>query len=132
MRTATALKNTAQFINIQGLHTGPQYAVNNPWRLDICAAIYINANNCISPAVFYTDEAASERLIRSSPLAMEAIRAISDALDTDVCETDGQPDYTEHVSAWAIDTAETTAAGISEVIGRLLRIADQLNAPTAA
>jgi hypothetical protein len=69
---------------------------------------------------------------------MAAIKAISDILDSAVCETptsDGTyvPDYIEHVSNWTCharhrrDQPPTT----SEVIGRILRAANHARSNAA-
>jgi len=128
----------AEFINIQGLHTGEQMAVDNPWKLDICAVAYILAEDCQTPAEFYTDESASIRIIECSAPAMQAIRAISAALDTEPCETEiapghAVPDYIEHVCNWAATppVLANRPPSVPEVIGRILCAADQIDADTA-
>jgi hypothetical protein len=132
--TATTLRQMADFINRVGIHTGPQFATKKPrWQLDICAVAFVMANNTVCPDVFYADEAVSERLIQRSALAMAAIKAISDALDSEVCTTDGEPDYIEHVCCWVANPAIgcSVPPSVSEVIGRILRAA-QHAASTAA
>ncbi|MFF8544761.1 hypothetical protein ACF060_31245 [Streptomyces werraensis] len=101
--TDLILREAARIIDFRGLHIGSQFATNTGRRssleapLDICAAVYAAVTGLV-PDVFFTDEVASVELIESSELAMAAIRAISGALDTEPCETNGVPDYIEHVS----------------------------------
>lgn len=131
--TAAILRRAARLITHEGLHTGNQFA-GTYTGLDICAAIYTAATDEL-PTEFYSDEATSLSTIEASADAMTAIRAVSDALDTQACETDGHPDYIEHVSNWAATPApfETAPPTANEVIGRLLRTADALTAtPNAA
>jgi hypothetical protein len=132
------LEKTATLINNRGLHTGPQFAAPGPLRprLDICAAIYVVSEGGPVPPEFYTDEAASLRLIACSADAMQAIRALSAALDSEPCTTEiapgvDVPDYIEHVSNWAATapTARTTPPSTSEVIGRILRAARACTTP---
>ena len=135
--TAADLREAARIIDFRGLHTGSQLAANSVRRssleapLDICAALYASATGLV-PAVFFTDECASLDLIEASDRAMDAIRAISAALDTEPCETNGRPDYIEHVSNWAATPpiGATEPPTTSEVIGRILRAADNLTAQT--
>jgi hypothetical protein len=108
-------------------------------RLDICAVAYIVAEGCQPPPEFFTNEVASLRLIECSSRAMAAIRAISDALDTDVCETEIEPgtrvpDYIEHVSNWAATASPVhpkRPPTVDEVIGRILRAAQAVDQRTA-
>lgn len=134
--TNAILHRAAKLIASEGLHTGNQFA-GTYTGLDICAAVYVSAESDF-PTEFFTDEVASIRLIESSAPAMAAIRAISDALDTDVCETEiapgvTVPDYIEHVSNWAATPPvfATRPPSTAEVIGRILRAAQQAT-PTAA
>ncbi|MCX4571573.1 hypothetical protein OOK48_35215 [Streptomyces viridodiastaticus] len=129
--TAYDLHVMAAYVNLHGLHTGNQFAAANN-RLDICAIAYVVAEDCTVPAEFYTDEVASLRLIECSAKAMAAIRAISDALDSEPCETEiapghSVPDYIEHVSNWAAVPGlfATAPPSTSEVIGRILRAAEK-------
>jgi hypothetical protein len=139
MNTARILKQAAYLIHLNGLHTGDQFAAPGPrGALDICAAVYIAAEKK-TPPEFFTDEAASLRLIESSAKAMAAIRAISDALDNEPCETEIEPgtrvpDYIEHVSNWAATRAPFAPAPptTSEVIGRILRAAQNLTTSQTA
>ncbi|MGP3737988.1 DUF6197 family protein (plasmid) [Streptomyces sp. GDS52] len=129
--TDLILRETARIIDFRGLHTGSQFATNTGRRssleapLDICAAVYAAATGQV-PDVFYTDEIASLTLIESSEPAMAAIRAISAALGSDVCETNGVPDYIEHVSNWTATRAPFDIAPptTGEVIDRIHRAAD--------
>ncbi|MFF6866717.1 hypothetical protein [Streptomyces ardesiacus] len=130
--TRRVLRRMATVINTQGLHRGEQFAVHGPTDdLDICAIAYIVAEDQPAPDVFFTDEVASIDLIEASEPAMAAIRAISAALDSEPCETNGVPDYIEHVSNWAATPpiGEDFPPSTSEVIGRILRAAD--NQPTS-
>ncbi|WP_055695808.1 hypothetical protein [Streptomyces prasinopilosus] len=130
MSTHRVLRRMATVINTQGLHRGEQFAVRGPIdHLDICAIAYVVAEDRPAPAVFFTDECASLDLIEASEPAMTAIRAISAVLSSDVCETNGQPDYIEHVSNWAATTPTnaTRPPTTSEVIGRILRAADAID-----
>ncbi|WP_042174626.1 hypothetical protein [Streptomyces sp. NBRC 110035] len=121
--TAMNLHVMAAYANLHGIHTGDQFATGD--RLDICAIAYVVAKDCPAPPVFYTDECASLDLIEASEPAMDAIRAISASLHSEPCETNGQPDYIEHVSNWAATRAPFSSAPPtpSEVIGRILRAA---------
>lgn len=136
--TAHILRRTAKLIAAEGLHTGDQFA-GTYTGLDICAAVYISAESDF-PTEFFTDEIASIRLIEASAGAMAAIRAISDAIDSEACETEiapgvTVPDYIDHVSNWAATRAPFSSAPptVSEVIGCILRAADTLatHAPAA-
>ncbi|WP_333757996.1 DUF6197 family protein [Streptomyces sp. ISBFB 2968] len=137
MRTHTnPLYGAARLIHLRGLHRGDQFAAVQ--RLDVCAAVYLATEGGPVPALFFTDECASLELIEASDRAMAAIRAISAALDTEPCETNGQPDYIEHVSNWAATPpiGATQPPTTSEVIGCILRAADthaeQTTTPHAA
>lgn len=138
--TRFVLRKMATVISAQGIHTGDQFAQHGPMdKLDICAVAYIVAEQRPAPPEFFTDEAASLRLIESSAKAMTAIRAISDALDSDPCETEIEPgtrvpDYIEHVSNWAATRAPFAPAPptTSEVIGRILRAAQNLTTSQTA
>lgn len=132
--TARILRDAAGLISEYGLHTGEQFAQHGTDALDICAAIYVSATETL-PAEFYADEVTSLALIEASADAMQAIRALSAALDTEVCTTEiapgyEVPDYIEHVSNWAatapvfVDRPPTA----TEVIGRLVRTAHALDA----
>ncbi|WP_329474195.1 hypothetical protein OIE75_41145 (plasmid) [Streptomyces sp. NBC_01723] len=132
--TRRVLRRMATVINTQGLHRGTQFASRGPMdQLDICAIAYTVAEDRPAPAVFFADEVASLALIEASEPAMAAICAISAALDTEPCETDGEPDYIEHISNWAATRAPFSSAPptVSEVIGRILRAADTLTEQTA-
>ena len=134
--TACTLGQAAYIINSLGLHHGPQFADSSSPALDICAAVYLAAENTL-PAEFHTDETVSLALIEASAGAMGAIRAISDVLGP-VCETEvlpgfWVPDYVEHVSSWATPIDGSTPPSTSEVIGCILRAANTLavQTPTA-
>ena len=140
--TARIIRKMATFIINDGLHTGTQFAIRSPLnRLDICAIAYVVAEDQPAPPEFFTDELASIRIIECSAGAMQAIRAISDGLDSapsmDTLDRGVQvPNRIEHVSNWAATRAigEKQRPTVSEVIGRLHRIADNLDAtlPNAA
>lgn len=136
--TAMNLHVMAAYVSLHGIHVGDQFAAADN-RLDLCAIAYVVTEDLPVPAEFYTDEVASIRLIESSAPAMAAIRAISDALDTEVCETEiapgmPVPDYIEHVSNWAATPPvfATDPPSIDEVIGRILRAAQQATVQTPA
>jgi hypothetical protein len=137
--TAQDLQAMASFVSRYGLHTGEQFAAPGPAApLDVCAVAYIVAERCGPPAEFFNDEVASLRLIEASAGAMQAIRALSAALDSEPCETEiapgvTVPDYIEHVSNWAATPpiGEKTPPTTTEVLGRILRAADQAT-PNAA
>ncbi|WP_446458703.1 hypothetical protein [Streptomyces rochei] len=120
------LHGTAYLLHHGGLHTGTQFA-SPQGPLDVCAAAYAITEGNL-PDAFYEDEVTSIELIEASERAMAAIRAISHALDTAPCATDGGPDYIEHVSNWAATPpiGATQPPTTSEVIGRILRAADSI------
>ena len=142
--TTQDLQAMAHFISRYGLHTGDQFAAPGPAApMDICAVAYIVAERCSPPPEFFTDEVASIRLIECSAGAMTSIRAISQALDTEPCETQiapghTVPDYIEHVSNWTATPPIgcTRPPSLDEVIGCILRaantVAQQTTHPTAA
>lgn len=136
--TARILEQAACLISLCGLHTGDQFAAPNPHGpLDACAAIYIAAEKPgATPAEFYTDEVTSLALIEASADAMQAIRALSDALDTEPPTTEivpgmEVPDHIDHVSNWAATTPPfaNRPPTETEVIGRLIRTAEALRTP---
>lgn len=133
--TRTVLRRAAWILTTRGLHTGHQFAAARHGALDVSAAIYLAAEGFPLPTEFYTDEVASIRIIECSAPAMQAIRALSAALDTEPCTTpvtdDHEvPDYIEHVSNWAATAAPFTdrPPTESEVIGRILRAAQNQDA----
>lgn len=144
--TRRILELAAHLISQRGLNTGEQFVDANTGALDICAAVYMAAeayalpDRLQIPTEFYTDEVASIRLIEASAPAMAAIRAISEALDTSVCETEIEPgtyvpDYIDHVSNWAATAspfAPKRPPTVSEAIGRIRRTADALAPQTSA
>ena len=145
--TAEVLQRMAQVISLHGVHTGDQFAVrtheNRLTQHDICALAWVVAEGRIAPREFFTDEVASLAIIGASAPALAAIRAISDALDTDVCVTEiapgaTVPDYIEHVSNWAATPPVFAAQPptTDEVIGCILRaantVAQQTTHPNAA
>lgn len=131
--TAAILRYTARILTERGLHTGDQFEAPNG-ALDICAAIYVAAHGK-NLRVFAFDEDYSIGFIECSADAMQAIRALSDALDTEPTVTEiapghDVPDHIEHVSTWAMfGTAFTGTPNTSEVISRVLRTADALDTP---
>lgn len=127
--TTYTLNRAAYLLTFLGLHTGEQFAASDSDALDVCAAIYFAAEGTF-PQEFVTDEVTSLALIEASAGAMQAIRALSAALDSEPCETEiapgvTVPDYIEHVSNWAATPpiGETTPPTTAEVIGRILRAA---------
>lgn len=130
--TSTTLRRAAGLLSVSGLHTGEQFIDQTSGALDVSAAIYWAAHSTEQPPVeFATDEVASLRLIECSAPAMQAIRTLSDSLDTGPCVTQiapgyDVPDYIEHVSNWAATTPvfDTRPPSTSEVIGALLRAAN--------
>lgn len=137
--TQAVLKRAAGILTANSLHTGEQFANKQTGSLDICAAIYWAAHSTEQPpAEFYTDELAALRLIECSAPAMQTIRALSDALPSKPpLETlpNGVkvPNYIDHVSNWArtAPIGETFPPSTSEVIGRLIRTAQALEADLA-
>jgi hypothetical protein len=138
--TAQNLQDMAGYISRYGLHTGDQLAAFDPAApMDICAVAYIVAERCGPPAEFYTNEDASLAIISASAPAMAAIRAISDALDSEACETEIEPgtrvpDYIEHVSNWAATASPVEPKRpptVDEVIGRILRAVQAVDQRTA-
>lgn len=140
--TADVLQQMAHIISLRGIHTGNQFAERDSTgiltRHDICALAWVVAEQDVAPRAFFTDDEASIAIIKASPHAMAAIKAISDILDSAVCETptsDGTyvPDYIEHVSNWAATPAvgETKPPTTSEVIGRILRAANHARSDAA-
>jgi hypothetical protein len=135
--TADVLQQMAHIASLRGIHTGNQFAERDSTgiltRHDICALAWVVAEQDVAPRAFFTDDEASIAIIKASPRAMAAIKAISDVLDTDVNDTAGQPDYIEHVSVWTMtpplgaDQPPTT----SEVIGRILRAANHARSDAA-
>jgi hypothetical protein len=142
--TDLILTETARIIGFRGLHTGDQFAANTGRRacldapLDICAAVYLAATGNL-PSEFFTDEVISLAIIGASAPAMAAIRAISDALDSEACETEIEPgtrvpDYIEHVSNWAATASPIhpkRPPTVDEVIGCILRAAQAADQRTA-
>ena len=124
MSLFTDLHGTAYLLHHDGLHTGTQFA-SPEGPLDVCAAAYAITEGTL-PDAFYNDECTSLDIIEASDRAMAVIRAISAALDTEPCETNGRPDYIEHVSNWAATApiGEHFPPRTSEVIGCILRAAD--------
>ncbi|MEU7435698.1 MULTISPECIES: hypothetical protein [Streptomyces] len=136
LETAAILRYAARILTERGLHTGDQFAAPDG-SLDICAAIYVAAHGK-ELKVFAFDEDYSIGFIECSAPAMAAIRAMSDHLDSAPCFTPIAPgvvvsDYIEHVSNWAatIPVFGTRLLTTDEVIGRILRTADTLDAATA-
>lgn len=135
--THTVLHRAAGIVSVLGLHTGEQFAAADSDAVDVCGAIYLAAEGTF-PAEFSTDEVASIRLIECSARAMQAIRALSEVLDTQppttqVTDDHAVPDYIEHVCHWASTTPVfgTRPPTTSEVIGRILRAHDALEPPAA-
>ncbi|RSN39997.1 hypothetical protein DMH12_36190 [Streptomyces sp. WAC 04229] len=137
MTTHDDLHNMAKVIDLNGLHRGGNNFAQPGLipRLDISAIAYVIAEHLTPdryPAVFFTNDVASVALIESSDRAMTLIRAISAALDSEPCDTDGVPDYIEHISNWTATRAPFSSAPPtdSEVIGRIRRAADHARQTT--
>lgn len=128
---ARILRTMATVISTDGLHTGEQFAQRGATdRFDICALAYIVAEDRPAPDVFFTDQAASMALLETSEPAMNALRALSASItDYKVPDTDGQPDPVEHVFNWTATPGigQKTPPTITEIVGRLIRAADDLN-----
>ncbi|NJA56706.1 hypothetical protein [Streptomyces sp. NEAU-H3] len=122
---ADVLHGMTYLIHDNGLHLGAQFSTRHPngthQQHDICALAWITAEHRPAPPEFFTDEVAALAVIEASAGAMNAIRAISDALPTPPCETNGQPDYIEHVSNWAATPpiGRTQPPSINEVLDTL-------------
>ncbi|MFD8839782.1 DUF6197 family protein [Streptomyces griseofuscus] len=136
MNTVEILEETAHIIHTYGLHRGEQFAANDSDAVDICAAVYLAAQGTCPPE-FSTDETTSLAIIEASAPTMTAIKAISDALDSSVCESEivpglWVPEYIEHVSNWAATPpiGEKTPPTVSEVIGRIHRAVNNLRSHT--
>jgi hypothetical protein len=125
------LRQTARLINYRGLQRGEQF-IGPAGELDIAAAIYQAANPHDLPTVFLTDEAEALALIHACPQTMSAVRWLSQSLDTEPPVTDGRPDHVEHVCHWAMTPpiGETSPPSEAQVVGRLLRAADEADAHT--
>lgn len=126
--TAQHLQDMAAYIRDYGLHHGEQCAIHGPHvTFSIDALAYVITEEKV-PDAFFTDPATSMQLIEASEPAMAALNAISAAITNyKVPDTRGRPDVIEHVYQWT-DTppiGETTPPSLSEVIGCLLRAADQ-------
>ncbi|MYW49636.1 hypothetical protein [Streptomyces sp. SID161] len=139
MQTTTeTLIETAHIITTHGLHTGNQFAATDSDAIDICAAVYMAAEGTCPPE-FSTDEDTSLAIISASAPAMAAIRALSDALESDVNDTEIAPGYTipdhiEHVTQWVLRPGIgcTEPPTVDEVIGRILRAANTLAIQTSS
>ncbi|WP_327335170.1 hypothetical protein [Streptomyces anulatus] len=142
--TARTLRLAAHLIAHRGLHTGEQFASTETSSLDICAALYLAAEEYALPerldipAEFFTDENTSLEIIAASADAMAAIRILSAVIGTEPCATEiapghDVPDYIEHVCHWAMTTPVfgTRPPTTSEVIGTLLRAATAADNLTA-
>lgn len=134
--TGRILRTMATVISTDGLHTGEQFAQHGTTdRLDICAHAWCIAEQQPAPDVFFTDQAASMALLEASEPAMQALTAISDAIQGyEIPDTDGRPDVIEHVFNWTATNPIgcTQPPGLSEVIGCILRAADHTGATTSA
>lgn len=127
--TYRVLRIMAAIVNDDGLHRDGENLAEHGVRdrFDICALAYIVAEGVPAPAAFFTDQTAGMHLIENSTPAMDAIRAISAAINNYlVPDTDGQPDPIEHVATWVCTPpiGYTTPPTDSEVIGCLLRAAE--------
>jgi hypothetical protein len=131
--TGYLLRTAADLITTHGLWRGEQLAGPNG-ELDLSAAIHVAATGTV-PQAFRDDEATALDLIANDPEVMAAIRHLSATIDHLGGVAPGpRPDYVEHVSQWAMTPAprDTCPPTESEVIGRLLRAANQADEYTAA
>lgn len=132
MSTAAHLHRAVELLEHHGLHTGDHFVAPDG-ALDICAALYLAATGAL-PDAFRADDEAALALIKASPRAMTAIRAVYDTLGATVTipEHDGPDEVIDRVSHWAATAPFQHAQPPTrtEVIGRLLRTADTL-APQA-
>ncbi|MCZ0983883.1 hypothetical protein O1L60_44780 [Streptomyces diastatochromogenes] len=125
--TPKVLRDAADLINHQGLHTGDEF-VGPDGSLDLVTALY-QAATLILPEAFRTDADTAITYVKGSQRAMAAIRAVYDTLAAAYPEVHDDGDVIDTVSHWAAvgdfgpgQQPPTT----SEVIGRLLRTADAL------
>jgi hypothetical protein len=127
--TRLILETMAASIRDTGLHTGEQFASAVTGRLDI-AAHGFRAVTGKTPGCFYTDEGLALLLIETCAPLMDALKAISAALDTEPCHIDEAPQYVDHVANWARTPGigEKQPPTTSEVIGRILRAIQTLDA----
>lgn len=121
------LRAAARLINEHGLHTGTQF-VGPDGSYDLAAAIY-HAGAMVLPDAFRTDAATALTLIKSCERAMDAIRAFYSTLQAAYPEVHSDDEVIDTVSVWAEKGdwgPEQQPPTTSEVIGRLLRLADTL------
>ncbi|MEV1040404.1 hypothetical protein AB0J01_27695 [Streptomyces sp. NPDC050204] len=125
--TPKVLRDAADLINRQGLHSGDQF-VGPDGELDLTAAIF-KAVALILPGSFRTNADTAIAHIKDSPGAMAAIRAVYDTLEAAYPEVHDEDDVIDTVSYWATEGnfgPDQQPPSTSEVIGRLLRVADAL------
>ncbi|MFF2571146.1 hypothetical protein [Streptomyces sp. NPDC058084] len=125
--TPKVLRDAADLINRQGLHTGDQF-VGPDGSLDLTAAIF-QAATLTLPETFRTNADAAIAHIKDSRWAMAAIRAVYETLDAAYPEVHDADDVIDTVSHWAAEGdfgPGKEPPSTSEAIGRLLRVADDL------
>ena len=136
--TADILRDTTWILRTLGLTTGPRFMAPDG-SLSIGAAIYVAAHGTI-PAEFATGTEADERIsiaiITASSRAMQAIKSLSQSLDTEpnvdeLAPGYEVPDHLEHIEYWAANGlfGHHHAPTVDEVIDHLNDTADTL-APT--
>ncbi|MER6253685.1 hypothetical protein ABT224_20245 [Streptomyces sp. NPDC001584] len=128
--TPNHLRSAAALIEQHGLHAAEGDFVAPDGALDICAALYQAATLELADA-FRTDADAAIELIKASPSAMAAIRAVYDTLGYEVTTPDEvDPEAViDSVSRWAMSAPfpDMQPPTRTEVIGRLVRTADALD-----
>ncbi|MFB7649381.1 hypothetical protein ACFC0S_16015 [Streptomyces sp. NPDC056084] len=131
--TPKVLRDAAALINRHGLHTGDEF-VGPDGALDVAAALY-QAATLILPADFRTDAQSAIGHIKHSQRAMTAICAVYSTLPAAWPEAHNDDQVIDTVSHWAAvgdagpDQQPPTT---SEVLGRLLRLADRLEQQNTA
>lgn len=134
--TARILRYTTRIISERGLRTRRNF-VGPTGDIALSAAIYLAAHGK-ELNVFRFDEDLSIGFIQCSAPAMQAIRAISNALGTEppVTEITARhevPDHIEHIEHWTAHgtTFDKHAPTTARVMALLERTADALDAAGA-
>jgi hypothetical protein len=151
--TATVLQDAVHHLSQYGLHLGRGFVgpATNPHfdhgPLAVCAAVFLAATRSPLPEAFYgstpEQEEAATDLIKANSVAMAAIHAIWNSLDSkitaaDLCEeittVDGPDEWIDRVSYWSATAPASWAQPptLIEVIGRLMRTAEDLSQALAA
>ncbi|MGW7636042.1 DUF6197 family protein [Streptomyces decoyicus] len=135
-KTADILRDTTWTIHTLGLRTGRHF-LGPDGCLSIGAAIYVAAHGTI-PAEFATDERISIAIITASAPAMQAIKTLSQHLDTQpnvdtIAPGYEVPDHLDHIEYWAAHGlfGSHQPPTADEVIDHLNATADALDAPQA-